>query len=126
MRSLAHLNKYYFRYRIRLLLGILFVGLNNYFAVYSIRYVREAVDYVDRSLKVPGFDAHLLLHEMLLYGGMIIGMALLMGLFMFFMRQTIIVMSRFIEYDLKNEVYTHYQNLDLAFYKRNKIGRAHV
>jgi ATP-binding cassette subfamily B multidrug efflux pump len=122
MRSLLHLNKYFYKYRVRLLLGIVFVVLNNYFAVFSIRYVGQAVDYVKTSLDKGGAAEGAILHEMLIYGSMIIGMALLMGLFMFFMRQTIIVMSRHIEYDLKNDVYAHYQKLDLAFYKRNNTG----
>ncbi|HEY6160580.1 MAG TPA: ABC transporter ATP-binding protein [Bacteroidia bacterium] len=119
MRALKHLNKYFYRYRARLLFGILFVGLNNFFAVYSIKYVQEAVDYV---AKHKSDSMNEVVHQMLVYGSLIIGMALTMGLFMFFMRQTIIVMSRLIEYDLKNEVYEHYQKLDLAFYKRNNTG----
>jgi ATP-binding cassette subfamily B protein len=59
---------------------------------------------------------------LLLFGVIVIITALLKGLFMFFMRQTIIVMSRLIEYDLKNDIYQHYQKLDLAFYKKNKTG----
>lgn len=110
--------------------------------MYSIKYVREAVDYVAAALEnnkiaenavlkelfrqfnlgaIP-IPENQVVNEMLIFGSMIIGMALLMGLFMFFMRQTIIVMSRLIEYDLKNEVYEHYQKLDLAFYKRNNTG----
>jgi ATP-binding cassette subfamily B protein len=119
LRSLSHLNKYFYRYRVRLLLGILFVALNNFFAVYSIKYVQEAVDYV---AKHKSDSMSEIVHQMLIYGSLIIGMALTMGLFMFMMRQTIIVMSRLIEYDLKNEVYEHYQKLDLAFYKRNNTG----
>jgi ATP-binding cassette, subfamily B, multidrug efflux pump len=122
VRSLLHLNKYFYKYRVRLLLGILFVVLNNYFAVFSIRYVGEAVDFVKAALEKGNVPESRVMSEMLIFGTMIIGMALLMGLFMFFMRQTIIVMSRHIEYDLKNEVYAHYQQLDLAFYKRNNTG----
>jgi ATP-binding cassette subfamily B protein len=124
LRSLLHLNKYFYKYRVRLLLGIVFVVLNNYFAVFSIRYAGEAVDYVSALLAGPADVRNSVspTAALLGFGAKIIGMALLMGLFMFFMRQTIIVMSRHIEYDLKNEVYAHYQQLDLAFYKRNNTG----
>lgn len=122
MKSLTHLNKYFYKYRLRLLLGVVFVVLNNYFAVFSIQYVREAIDYVSAGMKDHSISDDALTAEMLVFGGKIIGMALLMGIFMFFMRQTIIVMSRLIEYDLKNEIYAHYQQLDISFYKRNNTG----
>ncbi|MEW6469414.1 MAG: ABC transporter ATP-binding protein [Bacteroidota bacterium] len=122
MRSLRHLNKYLYAYRLRLLLGILFVVLNNYFGVISIRYVGEAIDYVVQGLETGSITADDVWEQTMVYSGLVIGTALLMGLFMFFMRQTIIVMSRLIEYDLKNEIYAHYQKLDLAFYKRNNTG----
>ena len=121
MKSLKHLNKYFYKYRLRFLLGFLFVVLNNFFAVASIKYIGDAVNYVKEALK-NNKTQDPVLDQLLIYGGLIIGMALLMGLFMFFMRQTIIVMSRLIEYDLKNEVYDHYQKLDQAFYKRNNTG----
>lgn len=60
--------------------------------------------------------------ELLYYSGLIIGLAVVSGFFLFLMRQTIIVMSRLIEYDLKNEIYTHYQQLDISFYKRHNTG----
>jgi ATP-binding cassette subfamily B protein len=122
LKSLSYLNKFFFKYKVRLLLGILFVGLSNYFAVDSIKYVRLAVDYVVTNRANENIDSVSISDKMLYYGLLIIGTAALMGLFMFFMRQTIIVMSRLIEYDLKNEIYAHYQKLDLNFYKRNNTG----
>ncbi len=84
--------------------------------------MRLAVDYVVTNRANENIDSVSISDKMLYYGLLIIGTAALMGLFMFFMRQTIIVMSRLIEYDLKNEIYAHYQKLDLNFYKRNNTG----
>ncbi len=131
MKSLLHLNKYLFKYRIRLILGVLFVTISNIFAIYPAEILRQGIDLVTQGTSLyelfrgsgsagflkDNFDA------LLLYFGLIvIASALLKGIFMFFMRQTIIVMSRLIEYDLKNEIFAQYQRLDLAFYKRNKTG----
>jgi ATP-binding cassette subfamily B protein len=119
--SLKHINKYLFKYRYRLLLGVLFVGISNYFAVNSVPYVRLTIDYLqeakEKSIPMPE-----VYHQLLTYGAYLLGYALLSGFFLFLMRQTIIVMSRLIEYDLKNEIYAHYQQLDIAFYKRNNTG----
>jgi len=120
LKSLAHLNKYFYKYRVRLLLGILFVGLSNYFAVYSIKYVRQSIDYVKNISSATDFSQAN--QQLLWFAVGILAMALLNGFFMFLMRQTIIVMSRLIEYDMKNEIYFHYQKLDMSFYKRNNTG----
>ncbi len=122
MKALKYLNKYLFKYRVRLLLGIIFVTLSNLFAVYTAPLVRYAVDFIKEATEKGKFTAEHINEQLLYYGLLILGTALLNGLFMFFMRQTIIVMSRLIEYDLKNEIYEHYQKLDLAFYKRNSTG----
>ncbi|MCE3281120.1 MAG: ABC-type multidrug transport system, ATPase and permease component [Bacteroidetes bacterium] len=119
--SLKHINKYFFKYRWRLGLGILFVSISNAFGVFSVTYIGGAIDYVNSFLKNPGVvsDPY---DELFVFGLKIIGMALLSGFFLYLTRQTIIVMSRLIEYDLKNEIYDHYQRLDIAFYKRNNTG----
>jgi ATP-binding cassette subfamily B protein len=119
--SLKHINKYFFKYRWRLSLGILFVSVSNLFAVYSVTYIGSAIDYIKEFLVHPDkvSDPY---HELSVFGMKIIGLALLSGFFLYLTRQTIIVMSRFIEYDLKNEIYDHYQKLDIAFYKRNNTG----
>jgi ATP-binding cassette subfamily B protein len=120
LKSLKYLNKYFFRYRWYLLLGIVFVAVSNFFSVDSIKYVREAMDRAEEmSKKGNTHDAYM---ELLYYGGLIIGLAIISGFFLFLMRQTIIVMSRLIEYDLKNEIYAHYQQLDISFYKRHNTG----
>ncbi|MDF2438972.1 MAG: ABC-type multidrug transport system, ATPase and permease component [Bacteroidota bacterium] len=105
----------------RLGLGILFVSVSNVFAVYSVTYIGSAIDYIRKVLINPSLVADPQ-HELLIFGAKIIGLAFLSGFFLYLTRQTIIVMSRFIEYDLKNEIYDQYQKLDLAFYKRNNTG----
>lgn len=120
MNSLKHINKYFFKYRWRLLLGILFVGLSNYFAVDGFSYARKAIDFVKENADNP--NKEFVQHQLLIYAMQLLGLALMSGIFLFLTRQSIIVMSRLIEYDLKNEVYEHYQKLDLAFYKRNNTG----
>ena len=121
MGSLKHINKYLYKYRFRLLLGIFFVGISNYFAVNSVPYIRLTIDYLKTSL-LTGISPSDSYHQLFIYGMYMLGYAGLSGFFLFLMRQTIIVMSRMIEYDLKNEIYAHYQKLDTAFYKRNNTG----
>jgi len=119
MKSLKHINKYFYKYKWRLLLGVLFIALSNYFAVDGFVYARKAIDFIQHNTTN---DKDVLINELLKYAGIILGVALLSGLFLFLTRQTIIVMSRLIEYDLKNEIYEHYQKLDISFYKRNNTG----
>lgn len=131
MQHLAYLNKYLWKYRFRFALGILFVGLANWFRVWQPQVIREALDTVVQEVAAyaqsGGISEHpealsTLSMQIARFGAAVIGLALLMGTFMFFMRQTIIVMSRLIEYDLRKEIFSHYQVLDLAFYKRNSTG----
>lgn len=131
MKQLAVLNKYFRRYRWHLLLGMLFVTLSNYFRVLQPQLIREALDLVVENIGLyhllNGFELQnelysLLGQTLLLFGGLVLLFALIMGLFMYFMRQTIIVMSRLIEYDMRKELFAHYEKLNLAFYKRNNTG----
>jgi len=125
MRELSFLNKYFLKYSWRLLLGFFFVATSNIFALYPAQYVRKAFDTAKKFIEVNKNNSQNIneLTETLLYFGLlIIAFALLKGIFMFFMRQTIIVMSRLIEFDLKNEIYLQYQRLDTSFYKRNSTG----
>jgi ATP-binding cassette subfamily B multidrug efflux pump len=131
MKSLFALNPYFFKYRTRLLLGTLFITISNMFAIYPAEILRKGIDMVEKGVSVYYlFEGTPLLDELsgdffrLLFwlGIIVIITALLKGIFMFFMRQTIIVMSRLIEYDLKNDIFNHYQKLDLAFYRKNKTG----
>ena len=162
MKALQHLNKYFWKYRVRLGLGFVFIILTNAFAIVQPQLVKEVVDFLKDSQseyetlaegaqmeltqpKTFQFLEEYLGWSVLDEGGttvtieaadwvqIAISVALLIGViyiityaikgvFSFLTRQTIIVMSRLIEYDLKNEVYDHYQKLDLAFYKRNQTG----
>lgn len=131
MNSLAYLNKYLHKYRFRLILGTIFVTVSNFFGVIPAQLIRMAFDLVSENIGIMrlynGFDLQPSAYSVfgsivLLFGALVLLMAILRGIFLFFMRQTIIVVSRLIEYDLKNEIYTHYQNLSLAFYRRNNTG----
>lgn len=132
MKSLKYLNKYLFKYKYRLLFGFVFIVLSNIFAVYPAQLIREALDLVEAKLKgVEITDTSFLTEYMdgipltkvvLIYGAIVFIAAIIKGAFTFFMRQTIIIMSRLAEYDLKNEVYNHYQDLDASFYKSNNTG----
>lgn len=125
MGHLSALNKYFLKYKWRLLLGILFVSISNFFAAKPASIVREVIDDVQHSMShgaVTG-DAQKEIIRMVVWTGLLLlGLAILRGIFMFFMRQTIIVMSRHIEYDQKNEIYKHYQELDTHFFKTHFTG----
>ncbi len=121
MGSLKHINKYLYKYRLRLLLGVLFVGISNFFAVNAVPYIRLTIDFLG-TVTAKGISKPEVYHQLFIYGSYMLGLAALSGFFLFLMRQTIIVMSRLIEYDLKNEMYEQYQKLDTAFYKRNNTG----
>ncbi len=125
MNSLTVLNKYFYKYRGRLLLGVLFVAISVVFKIFPAIYVRKSFDTVEKALKSfqsGGFELNDLQQQLIMYGLIIIGASLLNGLFTFFMRQTIIVVSRYIEFDMKNAIFDQYQKLSLAFYKRNNTG----
>lgn len=121
MKSLKHINKYLWKYKWRLSLGILFAILSTFFGIYVAVLVRKATDYMTVAIDQKNtFDQMAL--ELFKYGLLILGTTIVSGVFMFLMRQAIIVMSRHIEYDLKNEIFAHYQMLDTAFYRRNNTG----
>ena len=123
MKHLFTLNKYLVRYKWHFILGILFVTGSNYFKVKIPQTIRKALDYVINLLEDPATVDQAILNKSLLeFAVMILGLAALMGVFMYFMRQTIIVMSRLIEYDLRKDIYDHYQKLDVSFYKTHKTG----
>ena len=131
MQELFVLNKYFYKYRWRFLLGIVFVALSNYFRVLQPQMIRYALDLVIENIGLynltEGYDSQAVLFAqlgkiLLFFGGLVLLLALLMGIFMYFMRQTIIVMSRLIEYDIRKELFGHYEDLNLAFYKKNNTG----
>ncbi len=131
MKDLAYLNKFFFKYRWRLIPGILFVIISNIFGVLPAQVIRVAFDLVNENISTyqlfSGFNRQDIIYDifgasLMLFGALVLVLAIIRGLFLFFMRQTIILMSRHIEYDLKNEIYDHYQALSLAFYRRHNTG----
>jgi ATP-binding cassette subfamily B protein len=155
MKHLAHLNRYFWKYRGRLFAGFILIALGNVFNVYAPVIVRDGIDFLADALSVkdklsspqevptPSSFEQLaswmgsqkpvvLLNEFnyastiikmgLLLAGLYIVVFLIKGVFLFYQRQALIVMSRHIEYDIKNEVYQKYQELDHSFYKRNRAG----
>jgi ATP-binding cassette, subfamily B, multidrug efflux pump len=155
MKNLAYLNKYLWKYRGRLTMGIVFIVLGNIFNVYAPIVVGQGIDFLVEMLKInqlaeptasialppalqfvsslfvptasiwqiPQAEVYGLSLRVALYLGLIyLGLFLVKGVFLFYQRQTIIVMSRRIEYDLKNEIYEKYQDLDSGFYKANRTG----
>ena len=120
MKHLFYLNKFFWKYRILLAIGTVFIIIANLFALYPAEFVRKAFDAVILSMNTGNTSGT---SEILVkYGSLIVLFAVLKGVFMYCMRQTIIVISRKIEYDLKNEIYQQYQALSISFYKKNKTG----
>ncbi|MFC4261470.1 ABC transporter ATP-binding protein [Ferruginibacter yonginensis] len=143
MTQLSTLNKYFSKYKYRFTLGVLFVILTNYFRILAPQltgFVVNAVVTVLKGKNEPLTDAQLhnydfivvkiiqwfnnesFQHKILYTGLILLILALISGFFMFLMRQTIIVMSRYIEYDQKSEIFAHYQQLDTGFYKTHSTG----
>lgn len=131
MKELAYLNKYFYKYRWKIIPGILFVIASNYFGILPARVIREAFDLVKENIDLyrlyDGFERQDLVYQvfgssLLFFGLVVLALSLARGIFLFFMRQTIILTSRHIEYDLKNEIYQHYQELDFSFFRKNNTG----
>lgn len=131
MKELRYLNKYLIKYKWHLIFGTLFVIISNAFQIVPALLVRHSIDLVVDDIQVyrafQNLDLqenffHVFAFSIVVYAGLILIMALLRGMFLYFVRQTLIVMSRHIEYDLKNEVFAHYQTLPLSFYRRNNTG----
>jgi ATP-binding cassette subfamily B multidrug efflux pump len=131
MKALFALNPYIWRYKKLLLLGTVFIIASNIFGVYPAQVIRMAIDMVGELVRtyrlIDGFDAVsgmevLLAPALLLFGGLVVLLAVLRGVFLFFTRQTLIVMSRKIEYDLHRDLYDHFQALPLSFYRRSRTG----
>jgi ATP-binding cassette subfamily B multidrug efflux pump len=157
MKNLRYVNKYFWKYRGRLLFGFLLIAAGNVFSVYAPVVVRDGIDFLADALSakemvesgknttiaqpqsfqniaswlhLKGTELELskstyvstLFRTGLLLAGLYLLMFLIKGIFLFYQRQAIIVMSRHIEYDLKNEIYNKYQELDWKFYKMNRTG----
>ncbi|MGK6343946.1 ABC transporter ATP-binding protein [Chryseobacterium sp. DT-3] len=116
MKALKTLNPYFWKHKILLFWGLLFIIASNFFNIYKVQFVGKSVDELTKSGNL-GFNK-----QVLIYVAIIVGCSLLTGFFTFMMRQTIIVASRRIEYELKNKIYRHYQDLSLTDYKQTTIG----
>jgi len=131
MKHLGRLNKYFLKYKWWIIPGSIFVVISNIFGVVPAQVIGYAVDLITENIQVfnlfDGFDRQAIIYDifssnLLYFGLLVIALYLLRGLFLFFMRQTIILMSRHIEFDMKNDIYQHYQELSLGFYRRNNTG----
>lgn len=115
MKALKTLNPYFWKHRVLLFWGLLFILASNFFNIYKVQFIGLSVDQLSEGLH--GFNRKVLFNVMI-----IVGSSLLTGFFTFMMRQTIIVASRRIEYELKNKIYRHYQEISLTDYKKTTIG----
>jgi ATP-binding cassette subfamily B multidrug efflux pump len=121
MKELKHLNKYFKKYWLKLLVGLIITVIAKIFQLVMPSYVKKSIQVVENFIggEISKEIAKNMLLECIL---IIVGAALLSGFFTFLMRQTIIYVSRYIEFDLKNEIFDHYQQLSLNFYKKNRTG----
>jgi len=130
LKQLFTLNRYFLQYKWHLLLGIIFVSGSNYFGILIPQKIRDALDLVQNKIlqykELPSnvqsdfYDE--LGKNLFIFGLIVTGYVIIKGLLMYFMRQTIIVMSRLIEYDMRKEIYAHLQTLDQVFYRKNQTG----
>jgi ATP-binding cassette, subfamily B, multidrug efflux pump len=121
MNELKYLNKYFLKYRYRIILGILITIGSKVFALFTPQLIGKSISLISDQITNPS-STELFRHEISLNILYIFGAAVATGIFTFLMRQTIINVSRYVEFDLKNEIYDHYQLLSIAFYKRNRTG----
>src|SRR5690606_16200338 len=121
MKELQKLNKYFLKYKYRFLVGIIITVASQIFTVFTPQFVGDAInilqDFLQNKISAETTRQGLWNNMML-----IIGTTLIAGFLTFLMRQTIIVMSRHIEFDLKNEIYEQYQKIRLDFYIRQRTG----
>ena len=122
MKELKHLNKYFYKYRLNLTLGVIIVIIARILLLFTPGLIRNSINIIDEYRKNIIIDQSVVEYELIQNIFLILLAATLSGFFTFLTRQTIINVSRFIEFDLKNEIYNQYQNLSLNFYKRNRTG----
>lgn len=121
MKELRYLNKYFIKYKYRVILGVVIVACAKIFSLFTPRLIGDVITLVANQISNPIDDASFksAIGLKILF---IVGAAIVTGVFTFLMRQTLINVSRYIEFDLKNEIYAHYQRLCLPFYKQNRTG----
>ncbi|MAJ98675.1 MAG: ABC transporter ATP-binding protein [Flavobacteriales bacterium TMED288] len=126
MKELNYLVKFFLKYKFRFILGIFFIFLSNIFGLYPPIFIGNSFDLIIEKFNsdevISNSDKKEIVHNLLKYSLFVFLFAVGKGFFMFLMRQTIIVMSRLIEFDIKNEIYKHYQSLNVDFYKKNRTG----
>jgi ATP-binding cassette subfamily B protein len=122
LKALQYLNKYFSKYKWRILIGLIITILAKLLALQVPKIIKQSFNIVEDYQNNKVTDIESVKHQLLINVLIIIGVALLSGFFTFLMRQTIIVTSRLIEFDLKNEIYQQYQKLSLNFYKQNRTG----
>jgi len=131
MKHLKYLNKYFYKYKWWIIPGVIFVVISNIFAVIPAQVIGHAFNLITENIEIyglfQGFQRQEVIYTIFSYslfffGALVLFLYLIRGLFLFLMRQTLILMSRHIEYDMKNEIYAHYQRLSLGFYRKNNTG----
>ena len=122
MKALKTLNPYFWKHRILLFWGLLFIVLSNFFAIYKVQFIGNTVNDIQQELVSDHANTREFYISILKNAGIIIGSSILAGFFTFMMRQTIIVASRRIEYELKNKIYRQYQKISLSEYKKSSVG----
>jgi ATP-binding cassette subfamily B protein len=122
MKELQYLNKYFIKYKYRFLLGLLITIVAQIFSLFTPELIGNSIKVIEDYVKSAQKDVALLKYELLKNILYILATTIIAGFFTFLMRQTLIVMSRYVEFDLKNEIFNHYQNLSQHFYKKNRTG----
>ncbi len=121
-KSLPYLNPYISKYKRAYLLGFLFILIKNILSIIPIVYIGKAINELEKALTKTSDNSQDTFRNIMFYGGIIIFAPISSSIFQFFMRQTIVVASRKIEFDLRNEIFKHYETLSQSFYKKNKTG----
>ena len=122
MKELRKLDKYLYKYRFKLLAGLLITIVSRIFSIVTPRFVGDSLTLIENYISNNSADISNLREILFINISIIIGASILSGFFTFLMRQTIINVSRYIEFDIKNEIFSHYQTLDQNFYKKNRTG----
>lgn len=122
MKELQYLNKYFIKYKYRFLLGLFITIIAQIFSLFTPELIGNSIKVIEDFVKSTHKDVDLLKYSLLKNILYILATTIIAGFFTFLMRQTLIVMSRYVEFDLKNEIFNHYQNLTQSFYKRNRTG----
>ena len=122
MKELKYLNKFFLKYRNKIIIGILITIIARIFALVAPNLVGDSITLIEKYFLENSINENLLKEKLLINIFLIVGSAFVAGIFTFLMRQALINVSRYIEFDLKNEIYNKYQELDQKFYKNNRTG----